>query len=128
MVRGLTLDHLEHPLAVCRLPADAPIPDWAWRAQRFLTISRTPEELSLTLDADVVPSDVPTRRGFCSFRVRGTIGFGLVGLLASLVQPLAEAGIAVYSISTHDTDYLLVKADDAPRARAVLESAGHHIV
>ena len=35
--------------------------------------------------------------------------FSMVGVLASLVGPLAEAGISVFAVSTFDTDYLLVK-------------------
>jgi hypothetical protein len=128
MARGLTLDFLESPLAICRLPADAQVPDWAWKARHFLTVSRTPQELSITADADVIPNDVPSQRGYRAFRVRGTIGFGLVGLIASMVRPLAEAGISVLSISTHDTDYVLVKQDDVEHARSVLERAGHHVV
>jgi len=47
--------------------------------------------------------------------------FSQVGVLASLVGPLAEAGISVFAISTFDTDYLLVKqadleSDDSPAA------------
>ena len=128
MSRGLTLDFLDTPIAVCRLPADADIPAWAWEAKEFLTISRTRQELSITADAAVVPADVPSQRGYQSFKVRGTIGFGLVGLLASILQPLAEASISVLSISTHDTDFILVKREDTAHARAVLERAGHHVV
>ena len=128
MSRGLTLDLLDQALAVCRLSADADIPAWAWEATTFLTISRTPTELSITADESVVPADVPSQRGYRAFRVRGTLGFGLVGLSASIVRPLAEAGISVLSISTHDTDYVLVKRDDADHARSVLERAGHYVV
>lgn len=128
MTRGLTLEFLEAPLAVSRLAADSPIPDWAWEAKQFLTISRTEQELSITADAEVIPASVPSQRGYRAFRVRGTIGFGLVGLLSSIMRPLAEAGIAVLSISTHDTDYVLVKQDAVDHARAVLERAGHHFL
>jgi uncharacterized protein len=128
MTRGLTLDHLDAGLAIARLPADAPIPPWAWQAEHFLTISRTPQELSITADEAVVPLEVPSQRGYCAFRVRGTIGFGLVGLISSIVRPLAEAGISLLSISTHDTDYILVKRQDGQQARHVLERAGHHVV
>jgi len=128
MSRGLTLDLVETPLAISRLAADAPIPDWAWQAKEFLTISRTRQELSITADAEVIPPSVPSQRGYRAFRVRGTIGFGLVGLLSSIIRPLAEAGISVLSISTHDTDYVMVKQDAVDHAQSVLERAGHHVV
>jgi hypothetical protein len=51
--------------------------------------------------------------------------FSMVGVLESLVQPLAEAGVSVFAISTHDTDYVLVKADDLEKAQQALQQAGH---
>ncbi|HEX9754974.1 MAG TPA: ACT domain-containing protein [Gemmatimonadales bacterium] len=128
MAGGLTLDVVDVPLAISRLAAETPIPEWVWRAKHFLTISRTSQELSITCDADVVPREVPSQRDYRAFRVRGTLGFGLVGLIASIVQPLAEAGISTLNISTHDTDFLLVKLEDAEHARSALERAGHHVV
>lgn len=128
MSRGLTLELLDFPLAICRLPPDTPIPAWAWEASHFVTVSRTEQELSITADAAVVPPDVPSQRGFRAFRVRGTVPFGMVGLLSSIVRPLSEAGISIFSISTHDTDYVLVGAEDAGHAKSTLERAGHHVV
>ena len=114
-------------LAVCRLPPGATVPDWASRAHRFLTVSRTPEELSITLDAEVVPADVPCARGYRALRVQGPLDFDLVGVLASIAGPLAGAGISIFNISTHDTDYVLVKTGDLARAVATLEGAGHRV-
>ena len=57
----------------------------------------------------------------------GTIPFSVIGVLASLAAPLAEAGISVFAISTFDTDYLLVKENDLALALAVLRRQGHAI-
>jgi hypothetical protein len=51
--------------------------------------------------------------------------FTLVGVLASLTTPVARAGLGVFAFSTFDTDYLLVKAGDMPKAVAALRAAGH---
>ena len=114
-------------LAICRLAPGAPIPDWASRAQRFLTVSRTREELSLTLDAEVVPHEVACARGYRALRVQGRLDFDLVGVLASIAGPLAQAGVSIFNISTYDTDYVLVKSGDLARAVAALEGAGHRV-
>ena len=60
-------------------------------------------------------------------KVEGPLDFSLTGVLASLTQPLAEAGLSLFAISTYDTDYLLVKARDLDRAIAVLTEAEHTI-
>ena len=114
-------------LAICRLPAGAPVPPWAGRAQRFLTVSRTRDELSLTLDAEVVPADVACARGWRALRVEGPLDLDLVGVLAAIAGPLAEAGVSLFAISTYDTDYVLVKTASLARAVAALERAGHRV-
>ena len=46
------------------------------------------------------------------------------GILAKLSKVLAEAQISIFAISTYDTDYILVKADKATEAVAVLKAEG----
>jgi uncharacterized protein len=123
-----TVELLEPRLAISRLPADAPVPSWVWSATGFLTITRSPGELSIITDEAVVPPTVPSRRGYRALRVRGTLPFGLIGVLLSLLDPLARAGIPVFALSTHDTDYVLVRDGDLEQARNALERAGHHVL
>jgi hypothetical protein len=114
-------------VAVCRLPAGTPVPEWAAGASSFLTVSRTPEELSITADQLVIPADVRCERDYRPIRVRGTLPPDLVGILLAIAEPLAAAGISIFAISTYDTDYVLVKARDLERAIAALERAGHEV-
>ena len=114
-------------LAVCRLPPDSPLPEWAGRAHRFLTVSRTPDELSITADAELVPPEAACERGYRAIKVEGTLTLDLIGILASIAGPLAQHRIAIFAISTYATDYVLVKAADLQRAVAALEAAGHRV-
>jgi uncharacterized protein len=50
-----------------------------------------------------------------------------VGILLSIAEPLARAGLSIFAISTYDTDYVLVKAHDLPAAVKVLRAAGHDV-
>ena len=52
----------------------------------------------------------------------------MVGVLASLLQPLAEAEISVLTISTFDTDWILVPVNDAEQAAETWRRAGHEVV
>ncbi|MEP6573780.1 MAG: ACT domain-containing protein [Gemmatimonadota bacterium] len=122
---AIHLDLLPGPLALLRLSPTTPIPPWTAAAQNFLTISRTPTELSIVADARVVPADVAAERDYCAFRVRGPMPLHLVGVMAALAVPLAEAAVPIFVIATYDTDYLLVKAADLEHARQALERAGH---
>jgi hypothetical protein len=123
----LPLELLPDTLAVCRLEAGAPLPPWAGGSGAFLSVSRTAEELSITAPERIVPAGVKCERGYRALRVRGPLPLDLIGILASIADPLAEAGISIFAISTYDTDYVLVKSGDLPAAREALERAGHRV-
>ena len=123
----LPLEVLPDTLAICRLPADAALPAWAAAPAAFVTVSRTAEELSITAVQDLVPADVRCERDYRALRVRGTLPPDLVGILLSIAEPLAKAGLSIFAISTYDTDYVLVKARDLPAALEALRAAGHDV-
>jgi GNAT superfamily N-acetyltransferase len=104
----LTIAPLDGAYAVCRLHADAPLPAWV-AGRPFLSITRTADELSVVCSQEIVPERVRCERGWQCLLVAGTLHFSLVGVLASLLHPLADAGVSVFVVSTFDTDYLLVK-------------------
>lgn len=116
----MQLQEIPGSFAICRLAPGAGLP------ARFLSLTRTAEELSLVcLEADV-PTGARAEPGWRAFRVAGTLDFALTGVLAALAKPLAEAGVSIFAVSTFDTDYLLVR--DLPAARAALEAAGHEFL
>jgi hypothetical protein len=115
--------------AVCRLPAAAEAPAWGSGAGLW-ALTRTAEELSLVCAEDGLPADTAAAvvsGGWRCMRVAGTLDFSLVGVLASLAAPLAAAGVSIFAVSTYDTDYLLVRADDLDRAADALHAAGHRV-
>ena len=124
----LVLELLPDTLAICRLAPGSPLPKWATPGNHFLTLSWTDEELSITTLQRLVPPEVKCERDYRALRVRGPLAMNLVGILASIADPLAEAKISIFAISTFDTDYVLVKARDLEAAIGALERAGHEVV
>jgi hypothetical protein len=124
---SLTLELIPETLAICRLEPEAPLPTWATAPGPFLTISRTPDELSITVAQEAVPAGVRCERDYRALRVRGQLPPNLVGILLSIAQPLANAGLAIFAISTYDTDYVLVKLQELPAALNALRGAGHQV-
>jgi hypothetical protein len=118
---------LSDTFAVCRLEADAAVPSWATTGE-FFSITRTAEELSIVCLQSLVPDGIRCERDWRGFQLAGPIPFSTVGVLASLVTPLAEAGISMFAISIFDTDYLLVKASDLARAIDALRAKGHSVL
>ena len=124
-MRRLTLRSLPARFAVCKLAPDAGIPGGLDESVLY-SVTRTENELSLVCrDARDLPGQV--ERGWCCLEVEGPFEFTLVGVLASLTQPLAEAGVSIFALSTFDTDYLLVKEAQYESAVAALQAAGHRI-
>jgi len=124
---NLTLTLLGDNYSVCRLGPEAEIPPWAL-AGDFFSLTRTKDELSLVCSQELVPPGVQCEKGWRCIMVKGPLDFSLTGILASLAASLAEAGISIFAISTFDTDYLLVKAENLERAVLKLKEAGHVIV
>jgi hypothetical protein len=116
-----------HPtvLAICRFEPGSPLPSWVFHEGATLwCVTRTPDELSVVCaDDDLPPSVTKVERGWRAFQLQGPIPFEETGVLASLVGPLAAAGVPVFAISTWDTDWLLVRETNLAKARAVLEES-----
>ena len=123
---GLAFRVWEGRWAVCRLAADAELP--AWVGAGFVSVTRTPYELSIVCSEAGVPDGVQAERGWACLQLQGPFPFTLTGVLASLLAPLAEAQVPIFAMSTYDTDWVLIPAarlDDALRA---LSSAGHQLL
>lgn len=123
-MQKLQLAVLPDCFAICKLDKGAAIPAWVTAGDLF-SVTRTGDELSIVCPEAAVPGDIQCERGWRCLRVAGTMPFSVVGVLASLVASLAQAGISVFAISTFDTDYLLVKERDFEKAIAALRRVGH---
>ena len=104
----LTLEWLSGRYAVCRLEADAPVPAWGLDSTRFISITRTDQELSIVCDESIVPAEVKSQKGFAAMRIVGQVDMASIGIFARLTTALAEVRVPVLVVSTYDTDYLMV--------------------
>ncbi len=116
----ITLEWLPGRFAVCRFDPSTSIPSWALAGSDLISITRTEAELSIVAAEALVPAEVTAERGWAAMRVVEKLDFAIVGVLAQLTGALAEAGISCFAISTYDTDYILVKEQDAVRAAEAL--------
>lgn len=126
MAHHLTI--IVHPdaYAICRLDPRESIPAWA-AGRSFFSVTRTPGELSIVCLDSQAPPQAHAERNRRLLQIEGTLAFSLVGILAAVALPLADAGISIFCVATYDTDYLLVEERDLPQAIEALEAAGHKI-
>lgn len=73
------------------------------------------------------PIEADIERGWRAIQVDESMGFGEIGVIASIVGPLAAAGVAVFVISTFSTDWVLVKEAAIGLASETLRATGHQI-
>ncbi|MBU6243777.1 MAG: ACT domain-containing protein [Actinomycetales bacterium] len=90
-------------------------------------MTRTAAEVSVVCALQDAPAGARTEPGWRALEVAGPLAFSLVGILASLTQPLAAAGVSVFAISTFDTDYVLIRAGALAAAIDALREAGHDV-
>lgn len=113
-------------LSVCRLAPDAPWPEPAPDAPLH-SVTRTPDELSVVCAEGQEPRGARIEPGWRALRIVGPLAFELVGIVASVSEPLAGAPVGIFVLSTFDTDLVLVKGADLPVAVSALEAAGHTV-
>ena len=90
---------------------------------------KTDEEKSLVcITGDVPPNTIEREDGWKGFRIQGIFDFSLIGILSKIAEILAKNSIAIFVISTYNTDYVLVKKENYQKALDVLECSGYKIV
>ena len=122
----MKLNRFPETLAVVRLPVGTEVPDWAESSSIF-SVTVTATETSLVCAARSVPGKAVHHKPFTAFAVDGQLDFGLTGVLVDLLTPLAEEEISVFTISTYDTDWVLVPVADADRAAEAWRRRGHDV-
>jgi len=116
---------------IARFPADSPVPGELLAAHpgdAFVSFTRTPQEVSIVCPVQLAPAGAELDGPWVGLYAGGPIPFGLTGVVASLVAPLAAAACPVFVVSTFDGDILMVPASDSGRARSILAAAGHAVV
>lgn len=95
----------------------------------YCFIGKTEEEMSVVCETDKVPQNIISRDdGWRAFRIQGVLDFSLIGILAKISTILAEEKIGIFAISTYNTDYILTKAENFPKAIETLKTKGYQII
>lgn len=133
-MRRLAIDVQPGEYAIARLDPAAGVPAglFAQVASGLVSVTRTAAEVSVICPAEVAASvlgadTLGTETGWRLLSVRGPLAFTLTGIIAALASELAAAGVALFTMSTYDTDHILVRQVDLARAIDALEVSGHEV-
>jgi uncharacterized protein len=130
--KKFTLSILESRFGICKLKENSEInpevhpevPSWVHESN-FFSITRTPEELSVVCQENRIPADIKAEKDWKCLKIEGPLDFELTGILAGVSRVLADCEIAIFVISTYDTDYILIREKDLESAVKVLLEAGY---
>lgn len=121
----MKIEKIEADLSICKVENYSEVN----LSQEYCFIGKTDEENSLVCLTENVPENVVVRDdGWKVFRVQGTLDFSLIGILSKITAVLADNKIGIFAISTYNTDYILVKAENYNNSLTVLAEAGFSIV
>ena len=124
MSRKLQFYLLNDKFSVNKLAQFAEIPAILARGE-MVFVSRTDEELCIICPEFMAPNNVQQELGWRCLKVEGTVKLQEVGVLASILQPLSEAGVPVFTVSTFNTDYVFVMDEHLVNVVHALQKAGH---
>ena len=127
MPSALTLKLLNESFGILKLPPQHPFPNWLAEVSPYF-VARTEDEFSVMCPQAVIPADLSYSADWRCLRVHGELAFDEVGVAARLSRPLAEAGLSIFVVSTHDRDYVFVARADLPKAITIYESSGFTII
>ena len=128
-MKTLNLEVLPGNYTIHRLAPNSSIPAWVLQATGFSSITRTSDELSIVCQTPKLElEDIQQDAGWVCLQLIGPFAFDLTGILSSVLNPLRDAEIGIFAISTFDTDYVLVKLENLECTITVLENAGHTIL
>lgn len=120
----MELRKLPYELTVCKVESAESID----LTSNFLFIGKTEEEISIVCETSETPNATTAREdGWKGFVIRGVLDFSLIGILSGISTVLAQNGIGIFAISTYNTDYILVKAENFEPAESSLVTAGYDV-
>ncbi|MGD2117009.1 MAG: ACT domain-containing protein [Chromatiales bacterium] len=93
----------------------------------WYSLTRTDDELSVVAPCEIKLDSEKCEPDWSCLRIAGQLDFSLIGVIAEVARILADAGISIFTVSTYDTDYILVKNVDVNQAIVVLSAAGHEV-
>ncbi|MGH2569251.1 MAG: ACT domain-containing protein [Bacteroidota bacterium] len=126
-MKKLSLQLMNETFAVNKLAQFAELPSIFAKGEMCFMM-RTDEEFTIVCPDFMSPNNVQQETGWKCIKVNGTMNLKEVGVLASLTQPLAEAGIPILAIGTFNTDYIFVLEENIVNAVQALQQAGHDFV
>ena len=113
--------------SIYRFKNDCVLPDWIYLSD-FYSITKTKDELSvITIQTKLISENIACNKDWRILKIVGPLDFSLTGIIADISNILKEKKISIFTISTYDTDYIMVKQKDLNIGIKALKNKGYKI-
>jgi uncharacterized protein len=127
MDHKLKLQLLDDKFAISKMPQFAELPS-VFAKGEMCFVMRTDEDLTIISPEFMAPDNGQQEIGYRCIHTSGQMPSNTTGILVSLLQPLTEAGISIFAVSTFNSDYIFLREEDLVKATQMLQHAGHEFV
>ncbi len=95
----------------------------------FYSVTGTAKELSVVSKIKINPEDtLESNKDWRILTVAGPLDLSLTGIIAEISGLLREKNIPIFTISTYETDHILVKSSDLKKTVEALKLTGHEVI
>ncbi|GEK11893.1 ACT domain-containing protein [Pseudoalteromonas sp. SCSIO 43201] len=119
-----TLQLLKQEFTIHSLDCDEAVPQAVLNSEIFF-IAKTSDELSIVCESGIKVDSLAAETHWRALEVIGPLGFSLTGIMANISGVLAKSNISIFTLSTYDTDYILVKQSQIQHAIQALKKDGY---
>ena len=119
---NLAISVLSETITIHKLAPDASIPEEILKSN-YYSVTKTGNEPSVVCSELIEVQSLQSSKGWKCIKVKAPLDFNLTGILAGISYILAQANISIFAISTFDTDYILVRAQDLSSARDLTQAS-----
>ncbi|CAH9057908.1 hypothetical protein PSECIP111951_01763 [Pseudoalteromonas holothuriae] len=96
--------------------------------REFFSLTVTDDEYSLISSIEIDSQYESVSRNWKCIKVDGELPFDAVGVTATLCSVVADGGVSLFAVCTHDRDFILVEENTLEQAVELLKAAGHIFV
>ena len=114
---------LQEVFGILKLEPPQPFPDWLAAVTPFF-LAQTEDEYSIICPQQIIPTNETVSRDWHCLRVDGDLEFDEVGVVARVSRPLADAGLSIFLVSTHDRDYVFFQENKRSEVVEIYRSLG----
>ena len=124
---AMNLTVLKSKYAIYKFEIGCILPGWIYLSD-FYSVTRTKDELSvIAVQIDSVTGEILCSKDWRILKIIGPLDLSLVGVIADISNILKEKRVAIFTVSTYDTDYIMVKQNKLNTSIKALRDKSYNI-